>query len=527
MTLLYRGVWQDDRPDLAASAAEQFQRWINSKGIEVTIAEEGHHEGTYGEGHFEVVSRRASADGNAALQIELLEERPGSGERWTTRLTVIEAGERNQWIWIDLERVADDSSQLMHWAAPRIARELIAEGDDVRVGQVRLTTDAHRINASGLAGLIRNVDRTIPIIVFSQDAAGDLDGAMRRANATASRLAGAVQVMVLTNEEVGAFKEIVGEPLGVWGGAARVYLPNRGPEGLRPHRHRYLARAQMGDEWSRPARTFAQMLGGTVTAVRPPEAYEAVRRELRLGRNQSDAEYVALYEQENARLIRERNELRVAIARLEDELLNTQVDFEEESARAAALQNQMQILMVTRDPASSETDTLELTLEPDSFDVTLSEARRKLHRLEMPDGIEHDIEELSSHVNGRSWAGITWRGLRALHTYADSDWDGNFKDWCTNSGHAWAWSANDKKLSMTESESVQNSQRLSAQRNLPVALEVSPKGRIAMWSHLKIAEGGGPQAPRVYFYDDTRGATGKVHIGFVGPHRYMENTRTN
>jgi hypothetical protein len=48
-----------------------------------------------------------------------------------------------------------------------------------------------------------------------------------------------------------------------------------------------------------------------------------------------------------------------------------------------------------------------------------------------------------------------------------------------------------------------------------------------MLAHLKIAEGGGPLAPRVYFHDDTRGPTGRVHIGFIGPHKYMENTRTN
>lgn len=65
------------------------------------------------------------------------------------------------------------------------------------------------------------------------------------------------------------------------------------------------------------------------------------------------------------------------------------------------------------------------------------------------------------------------------------------------------------------------------QRHLPVDIRVDESGRIHMWSHLKIAEGGGPLAPRVYFYDDTRGATGKVHIGYVGPHRHMENTRTN
>ncbi|WP_255491855.1 MULTISPECIES: hypothetical protein [unclassified Actinotalea] len=47
-----------------------------------------------------------------------------------------------------------------------------------------------------------------------------------------------------------------------------------------------------------------------------------------------------------------------------------------------------------------------------------------------------------------------------------------------------------------------------------------------MESHLKISEGGGDIAPRVYFYDDTAGAIRKVHVGFVGPHYLVPNTRS-
>jgi hypothetical protein len=80
---------------------------------------------------------------------------------------------------------------------------------------------------------------------------------------------------------------------------------------------------------------------------------------------------------------------------------------------------------------------------------------------------------------------------------------------------------------MTESETVQQTKRLREQRRFPVDTRGDPSGSVIMWSHLKIAEGGGPLAPRIYFHDDTRGETGKVHIGFVGPHRHTENTRTN
>jgi hypothetical protein len=47
-----------------------------------------------------------------------------------------------------------------------------------------------------------------------------------------------------------------------------------------------------------------------------------------------------------------------------------------------------------------------------------------------------------------------------------------------------------------------------------------------MFAHMKIQSGGGGNIPRLYFYDDTDGPTGKMHVGFVGPHRHVRNTRT-
>ena len=80
---------------------------------------------------------------------------------------------------------------------------------------------------------------------------------------------------------------------------------------------------------------------------------------------------------------------------------------------------------------------------------------------------------------------------------------------------------------MTEGEGVLNNDRLRAQRLLPVDRAVDPSGHIEMLAHLKISQGQGRLTPRMYFHDDTRGVTGKVHIGFVGPHEHMENLSTN
>jgi hypothetical protein len=52
---------------------------------------------------------------------------------------------------------------------------------------------------------------------------------------------------------------------------------------------------------------------------------------------------------------------------------------------------------------------------------------------------------------------------------------------------------------------------------LPISTEAVPEGRAYMESHIRIQMGGTP-CPRIHFYDDTGGATGRIHIGWFGDH---------
>jgi hypothetical protein len=58
------------------------------------------------------------------------------------------------------------------------------------------------------------------------------------------------------------------------------------------------------------------------------------------------------------------------------------------------------------------------------------------------------------------------------------------------------------------------------------ATEIDERGAIHMFAHLKIQAGGGALIPRIYFHDHTDGSTGAMHVGFIGPHRYVQNTKT-
>lgn len=139
----------------------------------------------------------------------------------------------------------------------------------------------------------------------------------------------------------------------------------------------------------------------------------------------------------------------------------------------------------------------------------------------------HGMRDLDSAPQSAAWGKAIERALTALGAYAvsaEAGFAGGFFQWCKTSGHPQSWPATPKKLAMRESETVMNSPKLYRSRILPVATEVDASGAVLMQAHLKIAEGGGDLAPRIYFTVDPR--TAAVHVGFVGPHKHMRNTRS-
>lgn len=139
----------------------------------------------------------------------------------------------------------------------------------------------------------------------------------------------------------------------------------------------------------------------------------------------------------------------------------------------------------------------------------------------------HNLRDLDGAPEGRSWGRKIARALAALEAYGqalDDGFRGNFYHWCDRSGHVDAWPASTKKLSMHESDTVLGNARLRRARVLPICRGVGPTGAVLMEPHLKIAEGGGDLAPRIYFTVDLR--TNALHIGYIGPHKRMRNTRS-
>lgn len=124
------------------------------------------------------------------------------------------------------------------------------------------------------------------------------------------------------------------------------------------------------------------------------------------------------------------------------------------------------------------------------------------------------------------WATKTWAVLQALSDYAQASVAGR----CDRDVHGYllhlpdgcrGYSAN--KHATNESEDVQKSSKFSEARVFPVPDAVDPARRIAMMAHFKIAQSG-LISPRLHYYDDVT-RSGKVYIGYIGPH--LPTKRTN
>lgn len=533
MALLYRAIWEDSRPGLEVHGERAFVDWVRRKRFPIEeLPREAR--GETAESTWTVTSRQASADGTNALRARLIEER--AGETWTTTFTVLATPrQRTGWLWVDIDRTSADPYERHPFAAPRLVVDLITDAEAgigrPRTGGVLLSAKASVLPACTLTALIRNQNRQLPLVVFGHDDAGGASVTLERAREAIARLAGIAAVYVLPPDELATFNTRMGDDLAIENGAVRVYLPTRGARGLAPGRHRFLPRARIDRHPGIAGSAIVSLLAPSATATPPPPAYRHVVRKLTLaggGSTETQALLDAAFA-ENAELMAELDQLRVEHRALEESVLDLQIETEELQAEANRQAAHISALYTARSGRSSTERTHEAPDKVETIAEAITAAESLPGLVVHPDA-PRDVSKLDRDVEGPKWANAIWQGLRALDEYgrfaAEAAAPG-FWEWSRNGEVAWRWPATPKKLAMRESETVMGNKRLRRCRELPVDRAVEPSARLEMQAHLKISEGGGMLAPRVYFHDDTRGATGKVHVGYIGPHEHMPNTRTN
>ncbi len=163
-------------------------------------------------------------------------------------------------------------------------------------------------------------------------------------------------------------------------------------------------------------------------------------------------------------------------------------------------------------PAAADAST------PSTFADVFAAAGR-LNGVILTDDAPDQVSPLVAMPKAASWARRTWGILTALDAYSAAreagHFAGNFRDYLEAAAHP---PLPPNQVILRESQALRTNRRFRAARVFPVPTEIHPDGEVMFEAHARIDPGGSYPAPRLYFLDDTNGPTGKVHVGYMGPH---------
>ncbi len=588
--VIYRVMWEDRSGRLHEHVARSFRTWAQGQHphLDVADGEEGNEDGSEAARHVaqengsrvDLTRTTRTNGGVTTTTLELAQHAASGGS--VVRARVL-SGDGTGWVWVDVEAPhatpaptgvepvepggtapfgADLGqsrfAQLRATGAELLVTQLLdaskERGGRPHLGPEPLDTspvtvrDAEHVKA--ICNAVIAPDRPIPYLVLAWDPinpSSAADDMSRRALSASLQVAGLARVFVMPLEWLYRFQRLIGGEMDLDPGEARLYLPGE----HEPHRHRILA-AEICRSGPRQAGRWASQLLSLVTVERePPPLYRrseeelgAQRRAPELAAASSDDERVAVLETERDDLweaLFETRAQRRAMREERDELSQQILDMQEElelaQGRADDLQGQLidsqhqmveWLLRAGQGTSEADTDASKKRYQqPTSIQQALRLARANLVRVQIPPEAEQRIADMDSTIESQSWALSVFDGLLALEAYANTGAGfQDFRDWCRRSNHQRIWFANAKKLAMKESEEVMRRPELRKHRLMPISTAVKSEGRIEMQAHLKLSNRS--FAPRLYFYDDTRrdGGTGKVHVGYIGPHLPTKRFKT-
>ncbi|HUQ59699.1 hypothetical protein [Lentzea sp.] len=549
MAIVYRGMWSDSDDGVGDRLQRSLEHWVGYKsGGRLGLAD-----GITDDGVIRVKVERAEDSGgpiDSVFRFSFTESRE-NGVRWTTTVrywsgpaVTEEVGSGGSWLWVDLDLVSHDELDRVNVSAPRFARDLLAASHTARRRCVPLAgspiTYEGESGAEQLAEIVTDMERDLPVVVFAALPAdfelylappGFAASAayLRSVKRAAEDNAGLAQVCRLDEEATTHFGTILGEDYGVRDGAFRIYLPGADPALRDGWRHRYTVAARyLRKENSGPQIFRAVSPRAGIRRAAP--SYESAAALLEQGMSGEDREMLNMAIAVADDLERHK----VDLDQRYGNLVEDQQSLEEENIRL-----RQQLSIAWKENALLRSGSLSTAPDIEAFDAVdpaeidspstaALQAQEVLPRyLSLPDEACVDLDDLDAAVEAKAWGQTAWRAFLALHAYGEtlsgSESPADFWTWCIKSGHPHVWTATPKKLAMSESETVMNNPKLAAKRVFPVDLVVKQSGRIEMQAHIKIAEGGGSRAPRIYFLPSRE--YGKVFVGYFGPHKNVPNGR--
>lgn len=536
MSVLYRALWSDesqkDPGGFIDKARAKFTAWamedpeaepLPDGTAEVSLPQDRARlidirsvdgEGSAGSAGLECVTRDSTTDGDT------------SGTVWTTVMRVV-ANEAGINVWIENQVETEDVALRVQVGRPRMVDDLLSLPGKPHLAGSGLFIDVQPITADQVRVLIdhlQSASRSLPVIVCSEPG-GEHDGRWQiRAERIARRAGGIANVFTLGSDAVTALRREIG-PLAVWGGGVRTYMPGPVSDPSDGWRHRYILGHLMASREDSMIDRIVYGVAQASTRRRVPDAFSRFTTNSPTAEAGAASQVVSEVEMATERASWE--------AALEDQVAETN-EAERELNQKLGHLDRIRATLEEQGLHNLFWGTLHETggdvpdEVQDTSEAVMAAQMSLTERVVVHDEAARDLDGIDTCPQAYSWGNKAWRGFRAMAAYAESraaGFRGGFWDWCREGG-PFAWPANSKHLSMTESETVQNNDKLRRCRVLPVSAEVDASGAVTMLSHLKIAEGGGDLAPRIYFYDDTGGSTGKVHVGFVGPHYLMPNTKS-
>ena len=526
MSVLYRAVWTDGTIRESVDKSRQCAAAWAQETPEPMPLVEGQTDLDVSQGRHRRIDYRPISP--EAFELTVSDLKLGDQTVWTTVIRVVR-DQHGHHTLVENSMESDDLTRRVSVGRPRVVHELLNAANKPVLGTSALLTEPQPIPAAGINVLTDTLaapGRTLPVIVCSEPGGNHHDEAwLTWANKIATRSEGVAVVITLDREAVTAFRKELGD-LAVWGGGIRVYAPTSVMPYSDGWRHRYYLRSRLEAANQATIDRIVYSVAQLSTRRRVPAVFGIFGEQHGLP---ADA-LAGMIPASDLVAERDRWDFELEIA------LDDRSQVEKELAKANGHLARLKEELIVRGlgdlvwGTEHEVDSSIPDEVQDTSEAVLAAQTYLSQWLTIPDSAPCELDDIDTAPTAYAWGNNTWRGLRALASYAEdraNGWDkGGFWEWCAG-GPLLGWPATTKKLSMSESETVRNSQRLRESRVFRVDTALASSGAVTMLAHLKISEGGGSLAPRVYFHDDTGGVTGKVHVGFVGPHYLVPNKSTN
>lgn len=527
MSVLYRAIWSD-RPNDTGAQLKKLRdcasTWTH-QSTQPTSIPAGRSELDVSGGRARSIEHRVVSED--AFELTIRDQIPGQETVWTTIMRCVARDDEVHTL-VENHMVSDDFTLRISVGRPKLVHDLIVAANSPLLDKSRLLTDCEEIPAEAieiLEEILGMEGRSLPVIVCSEPD-GLHDGEwLRWAKKIASRTEGVATVLTIGSAAVSAFRARFGD-LAIWGGGIRVYTPVPVIPDSEGWHHPYYTRARLEASTNPTLDKIIYYVLQLSARRRVPPVFSTFDELPGLPADALDGMVPA------TELIHLRNDLEFNLELARDDLSSAT----KELARARGHLSRLQDLLSIRGDGDifwGTSQEVEASVPDEVQDVSEAVLAAQTYLsawITVPDEAAQELDDIDTAETAFVWGNTSWRGFRALAAYAQArhhGWSGGgFWEWCRE-GPALGWPATPKKLSMTESETVQKTPKLRNARRFIIDREVDSSGRLLMLAHLKISEGGGNLAPRVYFYDDTGGSTGRVHVGLVGPHFLVPNKQTN